>query len=221
MPLHRATLRIATSVAVTVGTYGVAFGAAGVAAGFSVVETCLLSLVAFTGASQFAAVGVIGSGGSPASAIAAATLLGVRNTLYGVQLAPLLRTRGWRRVVAAQLTIDESTGVALGQAREGSVAMRQGFWLTGGGVYLFWNLATLAGASGARLLGDPTTWGLDAAVPAAFLALVWPRLETPFLRGVAAAAVVFSLVVTPLVPVGLPIVATTLVAVVAGWRERG
>ena len=221
MPLHRATLRIAASVAVTVGTYGVAFGAAGVAAGFSVVETCLLSLVAFTGASQFAAVGVIGSGGSPASAIAAATLLGVRNTLYGVQLAPLLRTRGWRRVVAAQLTIDESTGVALGQAHEGSVAMRQGFWLTGGGVYLFWNLATVAGASGARLLGDPTTWGLDAAVPAAFLALVWPRLETPFLRGVAGAAIVFSLVVTPLVPVGLPIVATTVVAVVAGWRERG
>ena len=221
MPLHRATLRIAASVAVTVGTYGVAFGAAGVAAGFSVLQTCLFSLIAFTGASQFAAVGVVGAGGSPASAIAAATLLGVRNTLYGVQLAPLLRASGWRRAVAAQLTIDESTGVALGQAREGSAAMRQGFWLTGGGVYLFWNVATLVGASGARLLGDPSQWGLDAAVPAAFLALVWPRLETPFLRIVAGGSVLFSLAVTPLVPVGLPIVATTLVAVIAGWRERG
>lgn len=221
MALHRATLRIATSVAVTVGTYGVAFGAAGVAAGFSVLQTSLFSLIAFTGASQFAAVGVIGSGGSPASAIAAATLLGVRNTLYGVQLAPLLRTRGWRRAVAAQITIDESTGVALGQAREGSDAMRQGFWLTGGGVYVFWNLATLVGASGAHLLGDPSQWGLDAAVPAAFLALVWPRLETGFLRLVAGASVLFCLAVTPLLPVGLPIVATTLVALAAGWRERG
>jgi predicted branched-subunit amino acid permease len=208
-------------VALTVGTYGVAFGAAGVAAGLSVAQTCLFSLIAFTGASQFAAVGVIGAGGSPLSAVAAATLLGVRNTLYGVQLAPLLRNRGWRRVLAAQLTIDESTGVALGQAREGVVAMRQGFWLTGAGVYVFWNVATLAGASGAHALGDPSRWGLDAAVPAAFLALVWGRLETTFLRVVAAASVLFCLAVTPLLPVGLPIVATTLVALAAGWRDRG
>jgi predicted branched-subunit amino acid permease len=221
MSIHRPTARVAASVAVTVGAYGVAFGAAGVAAGFSVLETCLFSLVAFTGASQFAAVGVVGAGGSPASAIAAATLLGVRNTLYGVQMAPLLRVTGWRRAVAAQLTIDESTGVALGQAPDGTLAMRQGFWLTGAGVYLFWNLATLAGALGARALGDPSHWGLDAAVPAAFLALVWRRLETNFLRGVAGASVAFCLVVTPWLPVGLPIVATTLVAVVAGWRERG
>ncbi len=219
--VSRRTLRDALSVALTVGAYGTAFGAAGVAAGFSVVQTGLFSLLAFTGASQFAAVGVVGSGGTPLSAIAAATLLGVRNTLYGVQLAPLLRTRGWRRALAAQLTIDESTGVALGQVREGTVAMRQGFWLTGGGVYLFWNVATLVGASGAHLLGDPSQWGLDAAVPAAFLALVWPRLETTFLRVVAGASVLFCLGVTPLLPVGLPIVATTLVALVAGWQERG
>ncbi len=220
MPLHRPTLRVASSVAVTVGTYGVAFGAAGVAAGFSVWQTCLLSLIAFTGASQFAAVSVIGAGGSALSAVAAASLLGVRNALYGVQMAPRLGVSGWRRVLAAQLTIDESTGVALGQEGEGRHAVVQGFWLTGGGVYLFWNLATLAGASGAHLLGDPARWGLDAAVPAAFLALVWRRFADRRLIGVALAAMGFCALISPVVPAGLNIVATTLVAVVAGWVER-
>jgi len=218
--LPRATVRDALSVALTVGTYGIAFGAAGVAAGFSVVQTCLFSLLTFTGASQFAAVGVVGAGGAPASAIGAAALLGTRNALYGMQMAPLLHNRGWRRVAAAYVTIDESTAVALSQAPRGVEAMRAGFWLTGTGVYLFWNLFTLAGAVGAHALGSPATWGLDAAVPAAFLGLLWPRLENNFLRGVAVAAMAFATLVTPLLPAGLEIVATALVAVVVGWRAR-
>jgi predicted branched-subunit amino acid permease len=217
---ERATVRDSLLVAVTVGAYGVAFGAAGVGAGFSVLQTCLFSLVAFTGASQFAAVGVVAAGGNPASAVGAAVLLGTRNALYALQMAPLVRARGWRRLVAAQVTIDESTGVALGQAARGVVAMRTGFWMTGLGVYLFWNLFTLLGAIGARAMGDPAAWGLDAAVPAAFLALVWPRLTDRFQRVVALAAALFALAVTPLVPAGLEIVATALIAVVAGWRER-
>ena len=135
-------------------------------------------------------------------------------------MAPLLRVRGVRRLVAAHLTIDESTGVALSQAPRGVAAMRAGFWLTGAGVYLFWNIFTLAGALGARALGDPASWGLDAAVPAAFLGLLWPRLETNFLRGVAVVAVAFALAVTTWLPAGLPIIATTMVAVVFGWRAR-
>ncbi len=220
MDQARATTRDAAMVAVAVGSYGVAFGAAGVAAGFSVLQTCLLSLAAFTGASQFAAVGVVAAGGNPVSAVGAAVLLGSRNALYALQMAPLLQVRGWRRWVAAQVTIDESTGVALAQAPRGVAAMRRGFWVTGLGVYLFWNLFTLAGALGAHALGNPASWGLDAAVPAAFLALVWPRLEDRFLAGVAAASVLFALAVTPIVPAGLEIVATALVAVAAGWRPR-
>ncbi|MGH9019876.1 MAG: AzlC family ABC transporter permease [Acidimicrobiales bacterium] len=216
----RATLRDSMSVALTVGAYGVAFGAAGVAAGFSVVQTCLFSLVTFTGASQFAAVGVVAAGGAPASAIGAATLLGVRNALYGVQMAPLVRARGWRRVLAAQVTIDESTGVALSQAPRGTNAMRAGFWATGLGVYAFWNVFTLAGALGAQALGQPASWGLDAAVPAAFLGLLWPRLEDWFLRGVAVVAMAFAILVTPVLPAGLEIIASVLVAVAVGWRAR-
>ncbi len=216
----RATLRDALSVSLTVGTYGVAFGAAGIAAGFSVLQTCLFSLLTFTGASQFAAVGVVAAGGAPASAIGAAALLGTRNALYGMQMAPLVRARGLRRIAAAQVTIDESTAVALSQAPRGVAAMRAGFWLTGGGVYLFWNIFTLIGAIGAHALGAPASWGLDAAVPAAFLGLLWPRLENNFLRAVAVAAMAFAIVMTPLVPAGLEIVATVIVAVVVGWRPR-
>jgi branched chain amino acid efflux pump len=219
-PVPRATLRDALSVALTVGAYGVAFGAAGVATGFSVLQTCLFSLVTFTGASQFAAVGVVGAGGAAASAVGAAVLLGTRNALYGTQMAPLVRARGWRRLVAAQVTIDESTGVALSQAPRGPAAMRAGFWATGLGVYAFWNLFTLVGALGARALGQPAAWGLDAAVPAAFLGLLWPRLTDRFTVLVALAAVAFATLVTPVVPAGLEIVATVLVAVAVGWRER-
>lgn len=213
-------MRDSLSVAVTVGTYGVAFGAASVAAGFSVLQSCLFSLLAFTGASQFAAVGVVASGGAAAGAIAAAALLGTRNTLYGIQMAPLLKVRGVRRVVAAQITIDESTGVALSQAPRGVAAMREGFWITGTGVFIFWNIFTLLGALGAKALGNPASWGLDAAVPAAFLGLLWPRLRTNFLRVVAVASMVFAIVVTPLLPAGLPIITTVVVAVIFGWRSR-
>ena len=214
------TVRDSLSVALTVGAYGVAFGAASVAAGFSVLQSCLFSLLTFTGASQFAAVGVVASGGAPLSAIAAATMLGTRNALYGIQMAPLLRVRGLRRVTAAHLTIDESTGVALSQAPRGTAAMRLGFWLTGVGVFTFWNLFTLLGALGAQALGDPASWGLDAAVPAAFLGLVWPRLENNFLRLVAVSSMAFALVITPWLPAGLPIIASALVAAAMGWRPR-
>ena len=218
--LTQSTVRDSLSVAITVGTYGVAFGAASVAAGFSVLQSCLFSLFTFTGASQFAAVGVVASGGAAASAIAAAAMLGTRNALYGIQMAPLLKVKGVRRVLAAHLTIDESTGVALTQAPRGVAAMREGFWITGTGVFLFWNVFTLLGALGARALGNPASWGLDAAVPAAFLALLWPRLQSNFLRVVAAASMVFAMLVTPWLPAGLPIIATTAVAVVLGWRAR-
>jgi 4-azaleucine resistance transporter AzlC len=219
-PLPRNTIRDALSVSVTVGAYGVAFGAASVAAGFSVLQSCLFSLFTFTGASQFAAIGVVASGGPAVSAIATASMLGTRNALYGIQMAPVLRVRGLRKILAAHVTIDESTAVSLSQAPRGVEAMRVGFWVTGLGVFVFWNLFTLLGALGAQALGNPASWGLDAAVPAVFLGLVWPRLVNNYLRLVAVASMAFAIAVTPLLPAGLPIIATASVAIVLGWRER-
>lgn len=218
--MKRATATASLSVSFTVGLYGIAFGAAGIAAGFSLLQTCLLSLLTFSGASQFAVVGVMGAGGSAISAISTASLLGVRNSLYGLRLAPLLKLKGIKKVVGAQVTIDESTGVALGQSDLGEDAMRHGFWLTGIGVYIFWNLFTVVGALGAQAMGNPAAWGLDAAVPAAFLGLVWPRLTNKRERALAVGAMALSLVMTPFVAAGIPIIATALLAVAFGWRAR-
>jgi predicted branched-subunit amino acid permease len=215
------TFRDSLSVSVTVGAYGVAFGAAAVANGFSVLQSCLLSLLTFSGASQFAVIGVIGAGGSAISGIATASLLGIRNGLYGVLMAPILKVRGFKRIVAAHVTIDESTGVSLSQEPRGPQAMREGFWLTGFGVFIFWNLFTLAGALGAKAMGDPSAWGLDAAVPAAFLGLVWPRLKNSTDKTLALVAAVFAIVTTPFLPAGLPIIGTALLAVIAGlWVKK-
>ena len=201
------------------GAYGTAFGAAAVANGFSLLQTCLLSLLTFSGASQFAVIGVLGAGGGALSGIATASLLGIRNGLYGVIMAPRLKVKGFKRIIAAQITIDESTAVALGQEVRGEKAMRQGFWLTGFGVFLFWNLFTLAGALGAQAMGDIRAWGLDSAVPAAFLGLVWPRLKTNRDRVLAVGCMIFALAMTPILPAGLPIIATAFIAVVVGLRK--
>jgi len=218
--VNRATATQSLSVSFTVGLYGIAFGAAGIAAGFSILQTCLLSLLTFSGASQFAVVGVMGAGGSALSGIATASLLGIRNGLYGLRMAPILQVRGWKRLLAAQVTIDESTGVAIGQEDLGKEAMKHGFWLTGFGVYIFWNLFTLLGALGAQAMGNPSSWGLDAAVPAAFLGLVWPRLLGKFERALAASALVMAIALSPVISAGLPIIATALLAVAFGWKAR-
>ena len=212
-------LRDSLSVAIPVGTYGAAFGAASIAAGFSILQTCLLSLLLFSGASQFAVVGVMGAGGSAISAIATGSLLGFRNGLYGLKMAPILKLRGIKKVIAAQLTIDESTGVAIGQEPRGEEASRYGFWATGIGVYVFWNLFTLFGALGAQAIGNPSAWGLDAAVPAAFLGLVWPRLIDNKSRLVAITAALLALALIPIAPAGVPIIATVAIAVILGWKK--
>ena len=217
--IESTTFRDSLSVSITVGAYGTAFGAAAVANGFSLLQTCLLSLLTFSGASQFAVIGVLGAGGSALSGIATASLLGIRNGVYGVIMAPRLKVKGFKRIVAAQITIDESTAVALGQEVRGEKAMRQGFWLTGFGVFLFWNLFTVAGALGAQAMGDIRAWGLDSAVPAAFLGLVWPRLKTNRDRALAVGCMIFALAMTPILPAGLPIIATAFIAVAVGLRK--
>lgn len=211
--VNRATLSKSLSVSIAVGAYGTAFGAAAVASGFSVLQACLLSLLTFTGASQFAVIGVLGAGGTAIAGIATASLMGFRNAIYSMIAKPILNVSGIKRIVATQITIDESIAVATAEEVRGEAAMRHGFWLTGGGVFLFWNLFTLAGAMGAEAIGNPSEWGLDAAVPAAFLALVWPRLKDKDDYVLAIGAAALAIALTPIVPAGLPIIATTLLAV--------
>ncbi|CAB4612119.1 MAG: hypothetical protein RL270_382 [Actinomycetota bacterium] len=216
-PRNDAVERTSLSVAFTVGLYGAAFGAAGITAGFSILQTCLLSLLLFSGASQFAVVGIMGAGGSAVSAIATATLLGFRNALYGLQLAPILKVTGLKRIIASQITIDESTAVSTLQSNDSD--RKRAFYLTGFGVYIFWNLFTFLGALGASAIGDPSVWGLDAAVPAAFCGLVWPRLKDKRLFLISACAIILALLLTPITPAGIPIITTVLLAVIFGWKK--
>ena len=192
------------------------FGAAAVTAGLSTLQACVLSLLLFTGASQFALVGVLGAGGSAVAAVAGALLLGTRNTLYAVRLSSLVPVRGPRRLLAAQLTIDETTGMATA-APPGLAGTA--FWATGARVYVLWNLATLAGAVGAARLGDPRSLGLDAAVPAAFLALLAPQLRTTELRTSALAGALVAAAAVPLTPPGVPVLLAGLVVVPALVRR--
>ena len=216
-PKNDAVARTSLSVAFTVGLYGAAFGAAGVTAGFTILQTCLLSILLFSGASQFAVVGIMGAGGSAISAIATATLLGFRNALYGLQMAPILKVTGLKRILSAQITIDESTAVSTLQ--ENDVDRKRGFYLTGIGVYVFWNLFTYLGALGASAIGDPAVWGLDAAVPAAFCGLVWPRLKDKKQFLISALAIVLALSLTPITEAGIPIITTVLLAIIFGWKK--
>ena len=211
--VNRATLSKSLSVSLAVGAYGTAFGAAAVAAGFSVLQACILSLLTFTGASQFAVIGVLGAGGTALTGIATASLLGFRNAIYSMIAKPILKVRGFKKIIATQITIDESIAVSTAEEARGDSAMRHGFWLTGGGVYIFWNIFTLLGALGAQAIGNPSEWGLDAAVPAAFLALVWPRLKKFDDYVLAISASVLAIALTPIFAAGLPIIATALLAV--------
>lgn len=195
-----------------VGVFGIVFGVGAVAAGGSVAQACAMSLLVFTGASQFTAVSVIAGGGSTASALGGAMVLAVRNGVYGLALARDLRGGLARRVVAAQLTIDESTAMATAQREPRHRAAA--FWITGGSVYVFWNLGTLLGALAGTTI-DPETYGLDAAVPAAFVAMVAPQFRTARGRVAGALGAAICLATIPFVPVGLSVLCAA-VAILVG-----
>lgn len=211
-------VRDSLAVGVATGAYGLGFGAVSVASGLSILQTCALSLLMFTGASQFALAGVVAAGGAPLSGAATALLLGTRNTLYGLRMAPLLQWRGWRRAAAAHLLIDESTAMSVG--RGSTPAARLGFLTTGVSVFVLWNLATAVGAVAGEAIGDPRTFGLDAAVGAAFLALLWPRLKDRRNVVVALLAAAVALSMVTVAPPGVPVLAAGGVAVLVGVLSR-
>lgn len=213
-PAQRSIIRDGIAVGVATGAYGISFGAISVAAGLSVLQTCALSLLVFTGASQFALVGVVAAGGAPLSGAVTGLLLGTRNTLYGLRLAPLLGWTGWRKAGAAHLLIDESTAMAV--TRENREDARIGFLSTGLAVFALWNLATFGGALAGEALGDPRTYGLDAAVGGAFLALLWPRLRDRRNQLTAVLAVALALSLVPVTAAGVPVLAAGLVALAVG-----
>jgi len=211
-----AAIRAGLAVGLAAAAYGVSYGALAVAAGLDVWQTCVMSLLMFTGGSQFALVGVIATGGVAAgpAAIASAAILGIRNGIYGVRMSPIIGGRWWTRIAAAWVTIDETTAVATNQPSRRS--QRIGFWTTAAATFIGWNLTTLIGALIGDALGDPRQWGLDAAAAAAFVGLLWPRLRQLQTVAVAAAAAVVAIVLTPVLLPGLPVLVAGVVAILVG-----
>nr|WP_313896431.1 AzlC family ABC transporter permease [Streptomyces sp. GC420] len=205
-----AVVRDALAVGIAVGLSGFAFGVTSAGAGLSLAQTCVLSLLVFTGASQFALVGALAAGGNPLTAAAGAFFLGVRNAFYGLRLSQLLALPRAARPFAAHWVIDETTVVAL--AQPGRRSARIGFTVTGATLYVLWNLTTLLGALGAEAIGDTNAWGLDAAGPAVFLALLAPMLRSTTERAVAGTAVVLGLGFLPVLPGGVPVLVAALAA---------
>lgn len=213
-----AVLSTSVGVGLATGLYGVSFGALSVAAGLDVWQTQVLSLLMFSGGSQFAFIGIIAASGLGSVAVGAAVvsawLLGIRNGFYAVRMAPILERVGLQKLIPALLTIDESTAVATAQSEKSD--QRKGFWFTGLAVFIFWNLATLLGAFLGDAIGDPATWGLDAAAAAAFLGLIWPRLKERQSLAVAALSLVVAVVLTPSLPAGVPVLVAGAIAIVFG-----
>lgn len=216
---HSPAVRIGLSIALATSLYGLSFGALSVASGLSVGQTIALSALMFTGASQFAFVGVISGGGAHSAAFGAAALLGVRNAVYGMQMNRMLTLSGWRKAIAAQLTIDESAATAASQVDPSEQA--RGFWAAGIGIYVLWNIFTAAGALLGDALGDPRRWGLDGAAVAAFIGLLWPRLRAREPIVLAVVCALLTVLAVPLTPPGLPILIAAFVATLWGWFSHG
>lgn len=212
-----AVVRDALGVGVAVGLSGFAFGVTAAGAGISVLQACVLSLLVFTGASQFALVGALAAGGNPFTAAAGAFFLGTRNAFYGLRLSQLLALPRAVRPFAAHWVIDETTAVSLAQPDR--KAARLGFTVTGLSLYLLWNLTTLLGALGAEAIGDTSAWGLDAAGPAVFLALLAPMLKSSTERAVAGLALVLGLGFLPVLPSGVPVLIAALAAPAVLWMK--
>jgi 4-azaleucine resistance transporter AzlC len=216
---RRAVVRDSLGVGIATGVYGASFGALAVTSGLTVVQACAMSLLVFSGASQFAIIGVLASGGAPLSGTLTALLLGTRNALYGLRLAPLLSLGRTRRLTSAHLVIDESTAMSV--TRETTELARVGFYWTGLSIFVLWNVFTFLGAVGGSTLGDPRDYGLDAAVGAAFLALLWPRLRDRRNVGVGLTAAAVALALVPITAAGWPVLAAGGVALLAGLLLRG
>ncbi|VXB30548.1 AzlC family ABC transporter permease [Aeromicrobium sp. 9AM] len=220
MTTDRSVIVDSLGVGLATGAYGVSFGAISTTSGLDVLQTCVLSLLVFTGASQFAFIGIIASGGNPVTGALTAVLLGSRNLFYGLSLAQRLNLKGAQRLASAHFVIDESTAMAV--TRENTRQSRLGFYWTGISIFILWNLMTFVGALAGEKIGDPQTYGLDAAVGAAFLGLLWPRLTSWHARLVALFGAAVALGLVPLTAAGLPIILGGGAAVVLGmlWRPK-
>lgn len=210
----------ALSISLAVAPFGVAFGVLCRQADFHVLEAIGFSAVVFSGSAQFAAAGVLNDGGSIVAAVVAGALLNLRSLAFGVIMAPALHGPRWWRAATSQLMIDEST--AVGSAQATPRLQRLGYLAGGLAVFVLWNLATIVGfVALGETEGLIESAGIDATIPAAFLALLWPRLRAGDQRAVALFGAGIAIATAPLLPPGLPIIiAAAAILPLRPWRRE-
>lgn len=211
--IDRTAARAALLMALPAGIVGVSFGALATSSGVPAALACACSLLVFAGGAQFAALGVLAGGGSGLAAVLSGLLLNARYIAFGIAVAPRLRGGVARRALAAHLLIDESAALALGEPDPARA--ERAFWWTGAAIFVSWNLGTLAGAAGATAIADPRALGIDAALPAAMLALLWPLLRARRGRWVAALGAATALGALFVAPPGIAILSAAAAAPMA------
>jgi 4-azaleucine resistance transporter AzlC len=201
-------------LSIAVGIVAMTFGVLADAAGLSLPQIMVMSAFLFTGASQFAAVSVIDGGGSSYAAVGSAMLLAARNALYGPVVSRFFRGSTLRRGLSAQFVIDETTAMASVQGDDETAA--DAFWWTALWLWSLWNLGSVGGALLGSVVGEPEAYGLDAAFPAAFIALLVPHLRARPGRVAAVGGGVLAIAAVPISPAGVPLLIAAF-GVVPGW----
>jgi 4-azaleucine resistance transporter AzlC len=180
------------------------------------VAPIVMSIFVFSGAAQFGALAVLNAGGSAGSAIAAGVLLNARYLAMGLALAPSLRGSALSRAAFAMTTVDSSWAAA---SRGDGTFDR--WYMVGASIpqYIGWVLGTVVGVLLGSHLGNPNALGLDALFPAFFIALLFAEVRGRRRLAAAGGGAGIALVLTPVVPAGLPILAAAAAAVAAARRR--
>jgi 4-azaleucine resistance transporter AzlC len=216
-PWRTQLTRDVAAISVAAGFVGLSFGAIAVVSGLPAWAVVAMSLIVFAGGSQFLAVALL-AGGNPVAAIVGGLLLNARHLPFGFAVADALGDSRWRRLVGAYLMVDESVAFALAQPDPGR--RRFAYWLTGVTLFVCWQAGTAAGVLVGGAVGDPATFGLDAAFPAGLLALIMPTLRRPAARRVAFSGAGVAVAATFVLPAGLPILLALTGLALAGRTSR-
>ena len=214
--MFREGARQAIPFAVAGFLLSVSFGVVAQDAGLSPLAAIVMSLIVFAGSAQFAAIAIVGGGGTVGAAIGAAALMNSRFLPMGAALGPSLPGGPAKRAAQGQAVVDASW--ALAGRGDGSFDR----WLLFGATatqYVTWQLGTIAGALGGDLLGDPDKLGLDAIYPAFFLGLLLAEARTRRAVAVAALGACIALALVPFTPAGVPILAASAAALVGLTRS--
>lgn len=219
---ERKLYRDVLSMAIALSIVGASLGAIAVSKGFPLWMVTLMAATVFAGGAELMAVGLITAGAAPITAVLGGLMLNARHLPFGLAVADVLNV-GWKkRLLGSHILLDESVAFALAETEP--ERRKRAYWTSGAALYLVWAPSVFIGGLVGNEIGDPGTFGLDAALPAALLALIVPSLrDRPTLRAAVIGALI-AVVTAPVLAEGLPVMLALIGVAVAlplpSKRER-